>query len=242
MDFKIEFFLRETRSFFQFLKVSRVVKERFLCVRRIRLQFLNCPAFELWKIYGQGNGLSVSRPEITQFLTSWETRLPGKLSLFNVSFFHRDVGKTWTFDSLGLIYLSFLFFFFYKFTENCHGFIIYRVIIYTMHGLLRKQRAENRAEEARFATTWNLLAKMNDTICDIYLAHDERTLLIGCNFTKIAKILGSFALSLRFIVGVECWKKKDRISQFLWKRNKGEWCFVCQEEADRILVRACNIV
>lgn len=25
--------------------------------------------------------------------------------------FHRDVGKTWTFDSLGLIYLSFLFFF-----------------------------------------------------------------------------------------------------------------------------------
>lgn len=120
MDFKIEFFLRETRSFFQFLKVSRVVKERFLCVRRIRLQFLNCPAFELWKIYGQGNGLSVSRPEITQFLTSWETRLPGKLSLFNVSFFHRDVGKTWTFDSLGLIYLSFLFLFFFFFLQT-HG-------------------------------------------------------------------------------------------------------------------------
>ena len=121
MDFKIEFFLRETRSFFQFLKVSRVVKERFLCVRRIRLQFLNCPAFELWKIYGQGNGLSVSRPEITQFLTSWETRLPGKLSLFNVSFFHRDVGKTWTFDSLGLIYLSFLFLFFFFFFLRTHG-------------------------------------------------------------------------------------------------------------------------
>lgn len=142
MDFKIEFFLRETRSFFQFLKVSRVVKERFLCVRRIRLQFLNCPAFELWKIYGQGNGLSVSRPEITQFLTSWETRLPGKLSLFNVSFFHRDVGKTWTFDSLGLIYLSLFFFFFsYKLTENCHGFIIYRVIIHTMHNFAAKTKS-----------------------------------------------------------------------------------------------------
>lgn len=41
---------------------------------------------------------------------------------------------------------------------------------------------------------------MNDIICDIYLAHDERILLIGCNFTKIVKILASFALSLRFIV------------------------------------------
>lgn len=48
--------------------------------------------------------------------------------------------------------------------------------------------------------TWNLLVKMNDIICDIYLAHDERILLIGCNFTKIVKILASFALSLRFIV------------------------------------------
>lgn len=119
------------------------------------------------------------------------------------------------FVGFNIPFLPFSFFFSYELTENCHGFIIYRVIIYTMHGLLRKQRAGNRAEEARFATTWNLLAKMNDTICDIYLAHDERTLLIGCNFTKIAKILGSFALSLRFIVGVECWKKKDRISQFL---------------------------
>lgn len=77
------------RPVFRFSNASRLIKERFarfLFVRRIRLQFLNCPAFELSKIYGQGNGLSVSRPEITQCLTSWETRLPGKLSLFNVSF------------------------------------------------------------------------------------------------------------------------------------------------------------
>lgn len=187
------------RPVFRFSNASRLIKERFarfLFVRRIRLQFLNCPAFELSKIYGQGNRLSVSRPEITQYLTSWETRLPGKLSLFNVSF------SPWCWKNMNFRFVGFNipflpFFFSCKPTENYHGFIIYRIRIYTIHGLLGNWKPSGGS---KIWTTWNLLVKMNDIICDIYLAHDERILLIGCNFTKIVKILASFALSLRFIV------------------------------------------
>lgn len=229
------------RLLFRFSNASRLIKERlarFLFVRRIRLQFLNCPAFELSKIYGQGNGLSVSRPEITQYLTSWETRLPGKLSLFNVSF------SPWCWKNMNFRFVGFnipfLPFFFLQ----------------TRGKLSRFYYLSNKnIHDTRFAgepkTEWR---KQN--LNDVEFTHkNERYNLWYLFDTRWADIanwmqfyencqnIGKFCVIVTvYCIGVECWKKKDRISQFLWKRNKGEWCFVCQEEADRIFVRACNIV
>lgn len=148
----VEFFLREIP--FPIFKGLKAHKRTTVAIslRRIRLQFLNCPAFELSKIYGQGNGLSVSRPEITQFLTSWETRLPGKLSLFNVSFSSR-CWKNMNFRFVGFN-IPFLSFFFFLYNPRKIVTIL-SSIGYTMHGPFAAdkaslQRAENRVEEARF--------------------------------------------------------------------------------------------
>lgn len=153
--------------------------------------------------------------------------------------FHRDVGKTWTFDSLGLIYLSFLFFFLQT------------------HGKLSRfyYLSNKNIHDTRFAgepkTEWrkqNLndveFTRKNERYNLWYLFDIRRADIANwMQFYENCQNIGKFCVIVTvYCIGVECWKKKDRISQFLWKRNKGKWCFVCQEEADRILVRACNIV
>lgn len=153
--------------------------------------------------------------------------------------FHRDVGKTWTFDSLGLIYLSFLFFFL-----QTHGKL-------SRFYYLSNKNIHDTRFAGKLKTEWR---KQNLNDVEFTRKNERYNLwyLFGTRWADIAnwmqfyencQNIGKFCVIVTvYCIGVECWKKKDRISQFLWKRNKGEWCFVCQEEADRILVRACNIV
>lgn len=152
--------------------------------------------------------------------------------------FHRDVGKTWTFDSLGLIYLSFLFFFLQTHGKLSRFYYLSNKNIHDTRfaGELKTEWRKQNLNDVEFT-------RKNERYNLWYLFGTRADTANWMQFYENCQNIGKFCFIVTiYCIGVECWKKKDRISQFLWKRNKGEWCFVCQEEADRILVRACNIV